>query len=217
MSRQSQYTAGQKAYRQTRQAFADWDPFSASNLHNVLRKYQRAFNLPSADAVAVTGAAKEQQQQERLMTAWESFMWTTWMPKVRSAIKCVPLTSAIFTFLANNLTRSNDWDARSPHAAVTLIEAWDPILPAFIRDNVFDQLLLPKIKEAIDKWTPKSKSSSGKSRSLSGFIFPWLPLLGARMEEILEPAKRRMRAVLRNWMVRDGVPDELHSWRKNVS
>jgi tuftelin-interacting protein 11 len=97
-----------------------------------------------------------------------------------------------------------------------LLESWSPILPPFIRDNILDQLILPKVKKAVEEWTPKP-SRSGKVRSLAGVIFPWLPLLGARMEDVTEMAKRRIRAVLRSWTPKDGVPAELEKWRKDVS
>lgn len=111
---------------------------------------------------------------------------------------------------------SNDWSAFHPHSAVVLLESWTPILPPFIRDNILDQLILPKIKKAVEEWSHKP-SRSGKVRSLAGVIFPWLPLLGPRMEEVMELAKRRIRSVLRAWTVQEGVPAELAKWRKDVS
>ena len=58
---------------------------------------------------------------------------------------------------------------------------------------------------------------ASNSQSLAGILFPWLPLLGHRMEEILDSAKRRIRLVLRKWTTRDGLPEELTQWRKSVS
>lgn len=114
------------------------------------------------------------------------------------------------------LTRSNEWSATSPQPAVHLLESWDPILPSFIRDNILDQLILPKVRQAIEEWDGRP-SRSGKTRSLSGIVFPWLPLLGHRMDDILDGSKRRIRSVMRKWVVRDGMPEELARWRKDVS
>lgn len=111
---------------------------------------------------------------------------------------------------------SNEWSPTSPRPAVHLLESWDPVLPAYIRDNILDQLILPKVKQAIEEWDGRP-SKSGKTRSLSGIVFPWLPLLGHRMEDILDGSKRRIRSVMRKWVVRDGVPEELSRWRKDVS
>jgi len=96
------------------------------------------------------------------------------------------------------------------------LESWEPILPAFIRDNVLDQLVIPKVKQAMEEWDGRP-SRSGKSRKLSSIVFPWLPLLGHRMEDVLDGAKRRIRHVMRKWVVRDGVPEELARWKKDVS
>jgi tuftelin-interacting protein 11 len=37
------------------------------------------------------------------------------------------------------------------------------------------------------------------------------------MEDVTEMGKRRIRAVLRSWTPKDGVPAELEKWRKDVS
>ena len=111
---------------------------------------------------------------------------------------------------------SNEWDPSHPHRAVHLLESWDPLLPPFVRDNILDQLILPKVRTSIDDWDAR-RSKSSKMRSLSGIVFPWLPMLGARMEEILEIAKRKIRQVLRKWVVKDGVLSELENWKKDVS
>ncbi|WWC73228.1 uncharacterized protein I206_107194 [Kwoniella pini CBS 10737] len=192
-----------------RRAFAEWEPFDVSTdiLLSSLKPWRKAYNLPKFEdenlAVIVNGshddtqAVRKTQNGEKLMTAWESLLWSRWMPKVRSAI-------------------NNDWDPASPHAAVHLIESWDPILPAFIRDNLLDQLILPKVKTAIEQWDFRRAKQTTQTRSLASIVFPWLPLLGDRGDEMLDGAKRRIRSVLRNWTVKDGVPDELARWKNDV-
>lgn len=96
-----------------------------------------------------------------------------------------------------------------------LLESWNPILPPFIRDNILDQLVLPKVKKAVEDWDPR-RVKGGKAKSLAQVVFPWLPSLGERIEDVLDGAKRRIRSVLRNWVVKDGVPEELSRWRKDV-
>lgn len=51
---------------------------------------------------------------------------------------------------------------------------------------------------------------------MQGIVFPWLPFLGDRMEEVLGDAKRRVRGMLKGWKVEERVPDELRKW-KDVS
>ncbi|WWD21052.1 hypothetical protein CI109_105533 [Kwoniella shandongensis] len=192
-----------------RRAFADWQPFDVSSdvLLSALKPWHAAYNLPKSEddealAMTINGdeshrRAAKQENGERVMTAWESLIWTLWLPKVRSAI-------------------NNDWDPSRPHAAVHLLESWESILPPFIRDNVLDQLILPKVKAAVEQWDPRKHKSDKNPKSLASIVFPWLPLLGERVEEVLEGAKRRIRSILRSWVVKDGVPEELARWRKDV-
>jgi tuftelin-interacting protein 11 len=85
------------------------------------------------------------------------------------------------------------------------------MLPAFIRDNILDQLILPKVRKAVDEWDTRKQSVS-----LYKIVWPWFSVLGERMDEILEGAKRRIRSVLRHWVVKDGIPKELSRWKKDI-
>lgn len=123
------------------------------------------------------------------MTAYESLLWTYWLPKVRSAI-------------------NNIWHPSNPQPAVDLYRSWAPLLPTFISDNVLDQLILPKIRAAMADWSPRSSEYS-----LHGIVFPWLEHAGPRMDEILEEAKRRLKSWLKVWRPRDGVPQGFAIWQ----
>jgi len=59
---------------------------------------------------------------------------------------------------------------------------------SFMRDNALDQLILPKVKEAVADWN--SKRSKVPLRSI---VFPWLPFVGLRLEDLMNDA-RRLRA-----------------------
>jgi tuftelin-interacting protein 11 len=170
-----------------RRPFSDWEPFDPSSdiLLSSLKTWKRVYNL-STPEVDHNSAAN------RPMTAWESVIWNLWLPKVRSTI-------------------NNDWDAHHPRAAIHLIESWEPILPAFIRDNILDQLILPKVRKAVDEWDTKRQTVS-----LYKIVWPWFSVLGERMDEILEASKRRIRSILRHWVVKDGVPKELGRWKKDI-
>ncbi|ORX39009.1 GC-rich sequence DNA-binding factor-like protein-domain-containing protein [Kockovaella imperatae] len=178
-----------------RRQFADWQPFESSDkLLPALTRWKKAYNLKTEEQALVTDRVPS-HSAEVVMTPWESLLWNVWLPKVRSAI-------------------NNDWDARHPEKPVQLLEAWKPLLPPFVLDNVLDQLILPKVRSSIDEWD--TRRSGGRSRSLATIVFPWLPLLGARIEEVLELAKRRIRHVLRKWVVSDGIPQELERWKKDI-
>lgn len=126
------------------------------------------------------------------MTPFESLLWNVWLPKVRTSI-------------------NNDWSPEEPRQAVKLYEAWSTFLPPFIRDNLLDQLILPKVQKAVANWNTKQAKVS-----LQTIVFPWLPHVGLRMEEVVGDARRKIRNVLRNWVVDETIPTDLVAW-KDVS
>ncbi|CCU99604.1 unnamed protein product [Malassezia sympodialis ATCC 42132] len=125
---------------------------------------------------------------ERPMTPYESVLWNLWMPRVRHAL-------------------TNAWSAHDPAPAIALVEAWRDVLPAFVLDNVFEQLLIPKLHKAVQAWTPK------QGVALHTFVLPWLPVSEARLVPILGDTRRQWRHALSSWRVADRVPRELLAWQ----
>lgn len=131
-------------------------------------------------AVLRIGSASE------AMTPYDALLWNVWMPPVRSSL-------------------NNHWDVRHANAATKFFRAWQPLLSPFVRDNVTQQLILPKLRTAISDWDGKEP--------LYKIVFPWLPILGTQMDDIVSEAKRRLRSSLKTWKVSRGVPSELLKWR----
>ena len=129
---------------------------------------------------------------EKPMTPFESLLWNVWLPKVRSCL-------------------NNDWSPQEPQPAVRLYEVWSTFLPPFVRDNVLDQLILPKVHQAVSDWNPRKDSVP-----LQALVFPWLPHLGPRLEDVLGDARRKVKSLLRGWSAEDGMPKDLAVW-KDVS
>jgi hypothetical protein len=117
-------------------------------------------------------------------------------------------TSAPLVCSNTGLSHSNSWQPGEPQIAITLFSTWAPILPTFIRDNVLDQLILPKVQAAMADWSPRSSNYT-----LHGIVFPWLEHAGARMDEILQEAKRRLKSWLKTWRPNDGIPAGFGIWR----
>jgi tuftelin-interacting protein 11 len=92
-----------------------------------------------------------------------------------------------------------------------LYEAWSTFLPPFIRDNVLDQLILPKVHQAVNDWNPRKDTVS-----LQALVFPWLPHLGLRLEDLLGDARRKVKSLVRGWSAEDEMPKDLAVW-KDVS
>jgi len=142
------------------------------------------------DMYGTARVSSNSQPADLPMTPYESLLWNVWLPKVRSCI-------------------NNDWSPSDPKPAVLLFEAWSDIIPPFIRDNILDQLILPKVFSAVASWNSKKDAVS-----LQAIVFPWLPFVGLRMEEFMDEARRKMKSLLRAWMTRDGVPKDLLRWKE---
>jgi len=123
------------------------------------------------------------------MTPFDSWLWHAWLPRVRSAI-------------------NNEWAVEVPQPVIRLYEVWANFLPGFIRDNFFDQLVLPKLQKAIADWSPRKSNAP-----LHSLIFPWLPHVGLRVEEVLGDARRKLKSQMRGWTPSDGIPLDFLVWK----
>ncbi|KAI0352110.1 TFP11-domain-containing protein [Trametes cingulata] len=182
-----------------RRMLASWQPLEDPTAFTAnFRTWRRALKMAAseekpANQVQVYGSStvvSSAAVQEQLMTPYESLLWNTWLPRVRS-------------------TLNNDWAPEDPLPAVRLYEAWAPFLPPFIRDNFFDQLVLPKVHKAVGDWSPRKSKVS-----LQKLVFPWLPHIGLRLEDVLGDARRKVKSVLRAWTVSEAIPEDLGAWRE---
>src|SRR5699024_397627 len=77
------------------------------------------------------------ERQRQSTTPYETMIYTLWLPRVRSVVL-------------------NEWDVYEPTPATSLVEAWKDILPKFVYANLLDQVIVPKLSNAIKEWKPKS-------------------------------------------------------------
>ena len=200
---------------QMRTAWSEWEPLQQPELYlKELKRWKKAFRLENTSAGS--GAMEVDlfenskafgKRRTPEMTAFEALIWNYWLPRVRSAIKSVHMLPCEIS-KTNNLL-SNVWQPSDPQPAMRLYASWSPLLPAFIRDNILDQLILPKVKSAMAEWSPRSST-----HSLHGLVFPWLQYAGLRMDEILEEAKRRLKSWLKSWKAKDGIPTGFGIWKE---
>ncbi|KAM0788473.1 hypothetical protein ACM66B_001606 [Microbotryomycetes sp. NB124-2] len=192
-----------------RQLFQSWDTLQNPTYAVAeLKRWRRHFMFDSKSELSSSevdvfgsrsyatngGGARGRADPDRVMTAYETMMWTIWLPRVRSAI-------------------NNVWAPENPSSAVNLFVAWSSLMPPFLRDNVLDQLVLPKVSKAIDEWSA-SRLRRGEGPMLHTIVFPWLEHAGDRMEQILDEAKRKVRSWLKSsWRASEGVPQGLDVWK----
>ncbi len=82
-----------------------------------------------------------------------------------------------------------------------------------MKDNVIDQLVLPKLHKKVRDWSLRHQKP-GNVQSLAAVIFPWLPILSPRADELLDEAKIRLGEVMKKWNVKDAIPEEFGLWRE---
>ena len=180
-----------------RRMAAQWNPLvDPSTLVSTFRTWKKALKVNLVEQPLQTqvslygeGTAVLPPVVEQPMTPFESLLWNVWLPKVRTSI-------------------NNEWDPCDCSPAIKLYETWASFLPPFVRDNMLDQLILPKLAKAVSEWN--SKRSTVPLQSL---VFPWLPHLGLRVESVLDDARRKVKSMLRAWGATDGLPEDLAVWR----
>ena len=74
---------------------------------------------------------------------------------------------------------------------------------------MLDQLILPKVQKAIADWNPRRDTTS-----LQAIVFPWLPHVGLRLEDVVGDARRKIKSLLRSWIVGDQMPADLTAWKE---
>ncbi|KAF9888017.1 hypothetical protein FE257_009407 [Aspergillus nanangensis] len=177
-----------------RQAMEEWEPLQEPTfLVSNLRRLQPL--LSRKKTVEPT--------QRQSTSPYETMIYTLWLPRVRSALL-------------------NDWDVFEPSPATSLIVAWKDILPSFVYANLLDQLVVPKLTEALKQWKPRSSSRRHTSQQNSLFpwwLFTWLQYLNERHTDPKQPtglmsdAKRKFRVVLDTWDLGKGLINGIELWR----
>lgn len=174
-----------------------WDPLKdPTGLISTFRGWRRALKVNHEEhvpqnqmSVYISETTPSRPDVDTHMTYFESLLWNVWLPKVRTTI-------------------NNEWSAENPQTAVKLYESWSTFLPPFIRDNFLDQLVLPKVQKAVSDWNPKRSSVS-----LQNIVFPWLPHVGLRLEDVIGDARRKVKSLLRSWIVGAEMPLDLTAWK----
>ncbi|KAK9449199.1 GC-rich sequence DNA-binding factor-like protein-domain-containing protein [Limtongia smithiae] len=170
------------------QLYQSWSPLTNPEyLKSYFLRWQHILHVLSSDAEGHGKIAKD--------TLFESMMVKTWLPPVRHTIL-------------------NDWKVRDPLPVINLLETWHDVVPAFIQEQLIAQVVLPKLRAAVNEWSPKPTQQPVEYSSLlHTWIFPWMPLLGTHLQPLIADVKQRYRSVLRAWDVSRGVIEDLRFWR----
>ena len=137
---------------------SEWEPLTAPD--NLVRPLQQLEPL-----LGLT--ADVSYRHRKATTSYESMIQLHWFPHVRNAL-------------------NRDWDVYVPDEATALMEAWDPILPGWIKAKMMNEVVVPKLIVAIKNVHSRrqKRSQNGVPPPMHAWLFQWLPFLSA---EDLDP------------------------------
>ncbi|GFN93720.1 tuftelin-interacting protein 11 [Plakobranchus ocellatus] len=108
------------------------------------------------------------------MDVYEKLIWDVWLPPVRATIL--------------------KWSVRDTDPMTLLLETWRPALPAWVLENILDQLVLPRLLQEVENWNPLTDTTP-----IHCWLHPWLPLMGEKLEPLYAPIRHKIANALTNW------------------
>ncbi len=141
-------------------------------------------------------------RRERLTTPYESMIYKFWLPKIRTSIV-------------------NDWEPSDSVSLILLISTWKEVLPAFIYDNVVNQLVVQRLSDKLSDWRPSTALKERLSNSAPHiWLFPWLQYLDDYHLDseigngLLTEVRAKLRSAFKSWKPSWGVLEGLGRWRE---
>lgn len=138
-------------------------------------------------------------QPSNTATTYESLIYSFWLPKVRSAI-------------------NKQWDAHEPSPVITLLEAWDSLLPSYIHAYILNHLVMPRLRATITEWNPRLQPSRRKRATATLaphiWVFPWLSHLNTQMllPSLLSDIKSKFSILLSSHPLNSGPIEGMPEW-----
>lgn len=66
----------------------------------------------------------------------------------------------------------SEWNPRDCDSLISFMETWLPLLPHWVSDNIFDQLIMPQIIAEVNSWNPLTDTIP-----IHVWVHPWIPIL----------------------------------------
>ncbi|XP_049279583.1 septin-interacting protein 1 [Anopheles funestus] len=148
----------------------EWTPFTDPTRHlDVFKRWKSILASANTDS----------NNSNSLLDPYSAVVWTGVVPSIRAA--------------------ANEWNPRVHQPMIALLDAWAPLLPAWILDNVLEQIVLVKLSAAVIEWDPLTDTVP-----IHCWIHPWTELLGPKMEGNVYPAIReKLARALKAWHPED--------------
>ena len=140
----------------------------------------------------------DEHKTQTSSSLYETMMSSSWLRKMRGVI-------------------TNEWEVEDSERLLRVVEAWKPVLPAFVFHRLVDVLIADKLSSALRNWDPRSD----RKRKLPHiWLFPWLQHLDdshldhSSADGLLAEVKNKLKIALKGWDISKGVMPGLENWRK---
>ncbi|KAI8691991.1 hypothetical protein LRP88_09255 [Fusarium phalaenopsidis] len=180
---------------------ADWDPLKeptrfASELKGLLPLFMPTKSDSQSLGKWQSSAVNEDdvyRRHHKSTTPYESMMYKNWLPKALAAVR--------------------SWDVLDPTSMLSILEAWDDLLPPFIRAQFIDNIAR-KLETAVSDWNPKKRRQSHLPHI---WLFPWLQYLPSyhldpKGTGLVADIRRKFRQLIDAWEFERGLFPGLTDW-----
>ncbi|CAJ0581580.1 unnamed protein product, partial [Mesorhabditis spiculigera] len=124
------------------------------------------------------------------LAAFDRLMWDRWMPAIRRAVL--------------------QWEPRTQHhQLIDVVEHWLPIMPNWMKENLLDRIIVPKIEQTAQQWNPLTDPVP-----IHSWLIPWLDIMGDRLVPVFAPIRQALAHALKMWTPLDpGALVMLTPWK----
>ncbi|KRZ06570.1 Tuftelin-interacting protein 11, partial [Trichinella zimbabwensis] len=146
--------------------FVDWEPLQHAD-HGLQRMLEWRTILEISPEF--NGSAQFEN-----FDVYHQLVWLAWLPPVRRAVQT--------------------WNVRMPNPMLSLLTAWQAVIPGWILENLIEQFIVPKIETEVEEWNPLSDV-----QPVHSWFHPWLGFLGDRLQPLYSNIRGKLGRALTHW------------------
>uniref|UniRef100_A0A0N5AM51 G-patch domain-containing protein n=1 Tax=Syphacia muris TaxID=451379 RepID=A0A0N5AM51_9BILA len=158
-----------------RNYFSTWNPLDSEQLnygYSLILEWKNILTNEEQTNFSRTKSLDNLQPFERLL-------WNGWMPTIRAA--------------------ALKWSPRDDTLSMLhVVEKWLPLLPIWMRENLLEQVIIPRISTQVDEWNPMVDHIP-----IHTWLHPWLDIMGDRLQPVFSPIRQKLAKALSKWIPTD--------------